>query len=83
MKVSGRCPKCDSTDIIADAMVIDRFRASLGETHLTIATFQNPGALIFRGRRTMEASAWVCGQCGFIELYARKPQQLKQPRPKS
>ena len=78
MKKTGICPKCDSSNIIADAKVIDR-----GESHaqyqLTVATFRNPDAWIRKGQQSTKVSAWVCADCGFLEFYAKHPQDLVLP----
>ena len=76
MKRSNKCPKCGSTDIIADAKAIDRTHHS-SKTEFTVATFRKPDAFIFKGQQTTSVSAWVCDECGFVELYADSPASLK------
>ena len=49
MKRSGKCPKCGSADIIADAKAIDRSHGGQ-EKDLSIATFGKPNALIFKDK---------------------------------
>ncbi len=76
MKKSGKCPKCGSGDIIADAKVVDR--ASGGaHTDMTVATFGKPEALIFKQKTDTVVSAWICSSCGFVELYADDPRRLR------
>lgn len=75
MKHRDTCPKCSSTDIISDAKVIDRVNAA--EMDLTIATYGKPEALLFKDQRVSTVSAWVCGSCGFIELYADAPRDIR------
>ena len=77
MKRTNKCPKCGSTDIIADAKAMDRTHHS-SEKELTVATFQKPDAFLFKGKATTTLSAWVCGGCGHVEFYADTPQSLKQ-----
>jgi predicted nucleic-acid-binding Zn-ribbon protein len=76
MKKSNRCPKCHSTDIIANAEPLDR-----GESHITrtakLATYSDPHAFLFKGQHSTTMSAWVCAECGFVEFYATEPQALK------
>jgi predicted nucleic-acid-binding Zn-ribbon protein len=79
MKRTSRCPKCDSTDIIADAKALDRSHHS-NQTELTLATFRRPEAVLFKGQQETKVSAWVCVQCGFVELYADYPEALKTER---
>ena len=76
MKRTKKCPKCGSSDVIADAKAIDR--ADNG--HLTVATFRKPEAVLFKGTVTTTLSAWVCAECGYLELYANDPKKLKVAR---
>ena len=77
MKRTHQCPKCASTDIIAGASVIYRNQRSTN-SEITVATYRDPDALLFKGRHETTTSAWVCATCGFIELYADDPAILKQ-----
>jgi predicted nucleic-acid-binding Zn-ribbon protein len=79
MKQSGKCPKCGSKDIIADAKAIDRGESN-AQHDMAVATFEKPEALIFKGKHQTTVSAWVCAACGFVEFYADSPRTLKQPR---
>ncbi len=76
MKRTNKCPKCGSTDLIADAMAIDRAHHS-NQAEFTVATFRKPQAMIFKGQQDTPVSAWVCADCGFVELYADSPKALK------
>lgn len=78
MKKHSKCPKCGSTEIIADAKAIDRGHAD-AQKEFTVATFGKPDALIFKEKHTSIISAWVCGECGYVELYADSPSALKIP----
>lgn len=75
MKTSGKCPKCNSKDIIADAKAVDRSDGGW-ERDLSVATFGKPDALLFKDKRISNLSAWVCRSCGFVEFYADEPQSL-------
>jgi predicted nucleic-acid-binding Zn-ribbon protein len=79
MKCTNKCPKCGSSDVIADATVIDRTRGPFGssETESTVATFRKPDAVLFKGQQNTTLSAWVCVACGFVEFYADAPKTLK------
>jgi len=79
MNRPARCAKCASTDMIADAKVIDRGH-HYTETDLSVATHRKPQALLFKGQVTTTVSAWVCGACGFIELYADDPSKIRVTR---
>lgn len=76
MKRTQKCPKCGSNDVIADAKAIDRAHYS-AETELSVATFQKPKAILFKGQLTTTLSAWVCADCGYVEFYADSPQSIK------
>ena len=79
MKRTNKCPKCASSDVIADAKAIDRSYGSYGstQTELTVATFRKPEAVLFKGQQNTTLSAWVCAECGFVEFYADSPKTLK------
>jgi predicted nucleic-acid-binding Zn-ribbon protein len=63
-----RCPKCGSTDV-ERARAIDRTEGL--DHELTVATFRNPNAWIFKGKQSSTVTAQVCCNCGYIELTAR------------
>jgi len=79
MKRSGKCPKCGSQEIIADAQALDRGDAN-ARYELSVATFRKPDAVIFKQRQMSTVSASVCAQRGGVELYADSPASLKLPK---
>ena len=74
MKQSNTCPKCESSDIVK-ARAIDRGDGNASYT-LEIATYKNPDALIFKGKKSANLEAWVCRDCGYTEFYAVAPDYL-------
>ena len=78
MKKTGKCPKCDSSDIVADAKAIDRGHGN-SQMEMSVATFRKPEALIFKEKQETTVSAWVCAACGYIEFYADHPRSIKRP----
>ncbi|MDB6131880.1 MAG: hypothetical protein JWM59_123 [Verrucomicrobiales bacterium] len=78
MKTTGKCPKCGSTEIVADAKAIDHGHGN-HQGDMMLATFRKPEALLFKGSRKTTLSAWMCMDCGFVELYADSPENLKLP----
>ena len=64
-------------DALSDvgALLVDR-----GDHHskndLTVTVYQKPGALMFKGTVYSDVTARVCGNCGFIELFATAHKQL-------
>ena len=77
MKQSGKCPKCASTRIIADAKVVDRGHGNV-EGDMTLATFGKPEAILFKEKQKTTVSAWVCASCGYVEFYADQALGLEQ-----
>jgi predicted nucleic-acid-binding Zn-ribbon protein len=79
MKLTGRCPKCGSNDIIRDAMAVDRGHSNRHHEML-VATIGDPGAVLFKDKHYTYVSAWVCANCGLVEYYADNPADLKSPK---
>jgi ribosomal protein S27AE len=73
MKHTKKCPKCGSGDIIAEARGYNRNDFS----YLSVVTFLNPKAFMRKRPLATTLSAWVCGNCGFVEFYADSPQSIK------
>ena len=61
--------ECSGTDLIADAMAVGRGYA------ISIAEFQKPDALIFKGKQSTTVSPCACSACGYIELCANDPEK--------
>jgi len=76
MKRPSQCAKCGSKDLIEDAKVIDHGHHS-SQTDLSLGVYRKPQAFLFKGQVTTPVSAWVCVSCGFVELYADHPANLK------
>jgi|GEM_PF-2492888 len=76
MKNGKKCPKCQS-DQILEAEARDEGRGSWGL--MTLKTYDNPDALVFRGSREAVVHAFVCVDCGYIEYYAQNPKNLLRP----
>ena len=76
MKRTNKCPKCGSHEVIADAKAVDRAHYNV-QTELSVATFCEPDAVLFKGKLTTALSAWVCAECGYVEFYADSPQNIK------
>jgi len=43
---------------------------------LTVAVYKKPSALIFKGEVNSTMSGYVCGSCGFVEMYVDEPFKL-------
>ena len=76
MKHTGKCPKCASVDVLCDVLALDR-----GDNNhwyeLCVGRDRKPEALIFKGREPPPLSAWVCASCGYTELYADRPGDIR------
>ena len=79
MKRTNKCPKCGSSDVIADARAIDRDYPRAPQ-ELTVETFRKPDAFLFKGQQSTTLSAWVCADCGFVEFYADSASRIKVER---
>ena len=75
MKQSKTCPKCGSSDVIK-ARAVDRGDGN-GNYTMEVATYDNPDAFIFKGKKSADLEAWVCRECGYTEFYAVTPYYLK------
>ncbi len=75
MKKTGKCPKCGSAHVLADVRAIDRGDVNV-EFELSVASYGQPDAHIFKQKRMSSVSAWMCADCGFIEFYADHPTKL-------
>lgn len=71
----GQCPKCGCTDVIPNVSVMDH-TAALAWENLSAVVEENPNAWLFTGQVKTSLKAWVCGACGYTELYATNPATL-------
>jgi predicted nucleic-acid-binding Zn-ribbon protein len=78
MPDDNSCSKCKSTRIIPQARIIDRVEASTdsGASDLVIVLYDDPDALIFKGKHYGVLSARICGDCGYTELFVSNPKEL-------
>jgi predicted nucleic-acid-binding Zn-ribbon protein len=77
MKANNTCPKCNCKEIIRDAKAVDK-DGGASEADMSIATFRNPDALLFKGTQRSTVSAYVCSRCGYVEFYADDVETLKE-----
>ena len=74
-EITPRCLKCGSDAMVPGVRVIDR-----GESNATrpqsVGLETKPDALLFKGEVRVETTAVVCGDCGFVEVYAADPYKL-------
>jgi hypothetical protein len=72
MKPADACTRCGSSKVIPRARVIER----AADQALRVAVARKPAALVFKGEEKIDAYARVCGECGFVELFAEDPHAL-------
>lgn len=65
---SGKCPKCSSTDIMAELPLLDRHYGT-GVQHLAALASEKYPDMGLILPPTFPVRAWICGSCGFTELY--------------
>jgi len=70
-----KCPDCNSEKIIKNAKAIDRGESNMN-LDLSVAIDKFPDALIFKQRVASDVDADVCGECGFVQFYAKNPEIL-------
>jgi len=47
-----------------------------GERDLKVRVDADPTAMVFKKSTRSDVHAWICGQCGYTELYADDPAEL-------
>ncbi len=69
---NGRCPKCGSKEVMADVEVRDDGRS--GSHALRVVVIEpepaKHSAIWVQPQAEAEIHAWICGRCGYTELYA-------------
>ena len=66
---NGTCPKCSGNVIIQGVRILDRGHGNVA-SDLSLAVYSNPAAWVFKGEVKAPLFAYVCGACGYTELYA-------------
>lgn len=68
IKSRGVCPKCKSGGIVPNVEAVD-------SSSLSIRVYGEAGG--YNGRaHNFPVRAWVCGACGYTELYVSQPQAV-------
>lgn len=73
--ITPTCIKCGGDAMIPGVRVIDRGDANARKP-AELGLYANPDAILFKNEVRVEAVARVCGDCGFVEIYATRPQAL-------
>jgi formate-dependent nitrite reductase cytochrome c552 subunit len=59
-------------------MVVDKVSVAGAEQNFTVRVDSDPTAMMFKKSTRSDVHAWICGQCGYMELYADNPGELYQ-----
>lgn len=70
-----KCSECESEKIIKNANVWETDQDG-GDKSLNVAIYRSPNALIFKEKTYSTVKADVCGDCGFLKMYATEPNIL-------
>ncbi|MEH1853769.1 MAG: hypothetical protein V7L11_19330 [Nostoc sp.] len=65
------CLKCGSSDIIPNVSIVTQ-----SGYPLQVEFYNNPKAFIFKGTHSGTLKAYICGQCGYTEMYVNNAQYL-------
>jgi ribosomal protein S27AE len=71
----GPCPKCSSSVVIEGGRIFDHFQGAV-KSDLAVTVYERPEAWLFKGAVATSLRAWVCGSCGYTELYVENPKTL-------
>jgi hypothetical protein len=70
MTNTSACPNCAGTRIATGGHI------DAGEGKFLLVMNRNPSAAIFKGGVKSRARISVCGDCGFVHLFATEPEKL-------
>jgi hypothetical protein len=69
-----QCHICQSDNIIPDVQILDQGQYS--DQKLKVGIDTKPQAILMKGWVRSELKAWICGECGHVELYVDNPRDL-------
>jgi len=69
----GSCPKCGSSEVINECPLNNAF---VDAVDLAVTVYKHPSAWVMKGVVESRLRAWVCGACGYTELYVKDPKKL-------
>ncbi len=73
MKASGKCPKCESSDVFYSSKIMDRGEGN-ASLPLAIGRSGPIHAWVYG-----QFEVYVCRRCGLSELYVHDPEKLSAP----
>ena len=75
--MNDQCTACGSNRIMKDLAIIDKGESNM-KFNLSIESYKNPDALLFKGTTKHELKANVCGSCGHVTFKVANYQELWQ-----
>ncbi len=72
----GTCPKCNSQMIIKDKPIADKGQYGLPVGSLSVGVQGRRIGWLSREVANGEIRAWICGECGYTELYTTNFREL-------
>lgn len=69
------CPRCGAEAVIPDARLVDRGDSD-ARKNAEVGVMRAPEAVLFKDEVRVPLRAQICGECGFVELYAQNPAAL-------
>ncbi|MCI0395334.1 MAG: hypothetical protein L0332_12405 [Chloroflexi bacterium] len=79
---NGPCPKCGSTEIIPNVEIRDQDAHSHRRLSVFVKVTKTTGGMPYKGSESSELQAWICGKCGYTEIYAVSFRKLREARRK-
>lgn len=76
MTEANVCSKCQSDKVIPQICIMDRGHYSTDAGDLTLVLYEDPEAMFFKGKHDGLMYARACGNCGYVELFLKNPQEL-------
>lgn len=76
MKKTGKCPKCESKNLLGNVPIDDYGQLNGSKFPLKVRVFKKPKALIIQKYVERLLLAWICTDCGYTEIYTREPKAL-------
>lgn len=72
----GNCLKCGSDKIIPNARILSKMDYGYYSGDVHVEVYKDPYAFLFKGAMQARLRAWICGDCGYVELYTERPGEL-------
>jgi len=70
---AAQCSKCQSEKIIPQLCIADQAGHNI---RLGVNVYEDPNAIVFKGKHSEELYARICGDCGNVELFINNPHEF-------